>query len=441
MRIRKPNNIEQKTDVMDRRLARLHERVASWKLSDAQKRALDEGYQDLNTALEELHVTQEELQQQNDALAAAHEQIAAERQRYRELFDFAPDAYLVTDGAGVVTEANQFAAVMLNLDAGLFRGKPLITFVDPADRELFRRRILSGSRSRFPQNLGLRIKPRRKPAFDAELSTSAVRDRAGNIALVRWLIRDVSQIVRTARQLRFYQERLRQLASELALAEERERRRIAVDIHDHISQSLAMAKMKVEALRGSARLQNVALIEEIRAMLDRALDESRTLTFEISPPVLYELGLGPALEWLGEQVQRRSRVKVHVEAMVPAGVFAEELRVVVFQAVRELLANIVKHSGARAANIVLRRVESSLRVTVVDDGEGFDVATLHDFRSGKAGFGLFSIRARYEQIGGACEISSVPGRGTRVTLIAPIVTSSTAPAEEGKHVDSNSPGR
>jgi PAS domain S-box-containing protein len=441
MHISKSNKIEQKTDVMDRRLARLRERVASWKLTEAQKRVLDEGYQDLNTALEELHVTQEELQQQNDALAAAHEQIVAERHRYRELFDFAPDAYLVTDGAGLITEANQFAAVMLNLDVRLFRGKPLITFIDRPDREAFRRQIFSGRRAEFPQNLSLRIKPRRKPSFDAELSTSIVRDRAGTIALVRWLIRDVSQIVDTARQLRSYQERLRQLASELALAEERERRRIAADIHDHISQSLAMAKMKVQALRRSANPQNVALIEEIRAMLDRALDESRTLTFEVSPPVLYDLGLGPALEWLGEQVQRRSGVKVHVEATVRAGAIREELRVVVFQAVRELLANIVKHAGARAANILLRRTESWLRVTVVDDGEGFDVATLHDFRSGKAGFGLFSIRARFEQLGGACEISSVPGSGTRVTLTAPFDTSSAALAEEGNHVHSNPPGR
>ena len=205
-----------------------------------------------------------------------------------------------------------------------------------------------------------------------------------------------------------YHGQLRALAAELSLTEERERRAIAADLHDHIGQTLATARIKLDALGG------LRGVEEIRTLVDEAIRYTRSLTFELSSPVLYELGLAPALESLAERMREKHGLAVAVEDDGAAKPMDDDVKVVLFKAVRELLMNVVKHSRAGRAEVVLRRVDRAVEIVVEDDGVGFAAPVE------RGGFGLFSIREGLRHCGGELAIRSETGAGTKVLLKAPL---------------------
>jgi PAS domain S-box-containing protein len=214
---------------------------------------------------------------------------------------------------------------------------------------------------------------------------------------------------------------LRSLASELSLAEERLRRRFAMDVHDHVGQNLAISKIKIESLRESVSSPELAKgLEEIRDLISQTIESTRSLTFELSPPVLYELGFEAAVEWLVRQTRQQHGLSTEFKGEGQTKPLDNDVRILLFQAVRELLVNVVKYAQAHNVTVSTRRVGNEIRVSVEDDGVGFDVSQTgsYDYKTG--GFGLFSIRERLGHMGGRLEIESKPGVGTRVTLTAPI---------------------
>ncbi len=247
----------------------------------------------------------------------------------------------------------------------------------------------------------------------------AVRDELGNVLYYEGTVEDITERKKAEDKLLAYQKQLRSLAAELSLAEERLRRRIATDIHDNISQNLAISKMKLDSLAESAKDGAMSKsIEEVRELLAQAIESTRSLTFEMSPPVLYELGFEAAVGWLVRQTRQRYGLEMEFIDDGHAKLLDDDVRVLLFQAVRELTVNVVKHAKAHKATVSTRRVRGNIRVTVEDDGVGFAASESWDYRKG--GFGLFSIRERLDQVGGRVDIRSRPGRGTCVTLIAPL---------------------
>ncbi len=203
----------------------------------------DEVTEGLESALDELRVVHEEL-------IATRAQVEAERSRYRDLFEFAPDGYLVTTARGRIGESNRAAVRMLKVPDGFLIGKPLVDYVAKDDRPSF----LDALRHMRDADRGVwtfRMTPRKGDAIVAQVTAGAVRQRGGTPASLRWIIRDVTEPTRVEREVAGSREKLRWLATELARAEERERRRIAAAIHDRVSQTLAIAKMKVSSLRES----------------------------------------------------------------------------------------------------------------------------------------------------------------------------------------------
>jgi PAS domain S-box-containing protein len=216
-------------------------------------------------------------------------------------------------------------------------------------------------------------------------------------------------------------EQLQLLTRRLAVAEEGERRRIASALHDRLGHGLALAKIKLGMLQRAERSgASAGLTGEILGLLDEAIREIRSLTFELSPPVLHELGLEPAIEDLCDRMARASSVRFHCETDPQPRPLAREQRILLYRGLRELLHNIVKHAQARSARVGVHRTGSEIRILVEDDGVGFDVAALPGPTDTSSGFGLFSVREGLASVGGRLEIDSAPAKGSRIALVAPL---------------------
>jgi len=254
-----------------------------------------------------------------------------------------------------------------------------------------------------------------------ELEIRVERRTADLARAVKKLRNEIAERKKAEEKLLIYQKQLRSLASVLSLAEEQLRRRVATDVHDRISQNLAISKIKLESLRESAASPEFAeSLDEIRDLIAQTIESTRSLTFELSPPVLYELGFEAAVEWLVRQTRQQHGLSTEFKDDRQPKPLDNNIRILLFQAVRELLINVVKHAQARKVKVAARRVNDKIQVSVKDDGVGFDIskASRHDYKAG--GFGLFSIRERLNLIGGRLTIKSRPGSGTRITLVAPI---------------------
>jgi PAS domain S-box-containing protein len=226
--------------------------------------------------------------------------------------------------------------------------------------------------------------------------------------------------------------RLRALVAELTMTEERERRRLAVDLHDTLAQSLAVVNLylwRVRELLGDQA--HGASFKEVLGNLETTVDDSikytRSLIAELSPPVLYDLGLPAAFRWLGEQMGRHG-LRVEVDGPAEGFSLAQDDAVFLFQCARELLWNVVKHGVTDRATVAYGRDGDRMSLAVSDNGKGFDAQTMRANFDGRGHFGLFSIRERVELRGGAVEINSTPGAGTWVSIVFPIDPNAVAPA-------------
>jgi PAS domain S-box-containing protein len=223
------------------------------------------------------------------------------------------------------------------------------------------------------------------------------------------------------------QERLRALAAELNLTEQRERQRIATELHDHLQQLLVLGKLKLgQGKRVAAPIPAcVDLMKKVDEVLSEALAYTRTLVAELSPPVLRQYGLAAALKWLSEYMKKRDMV---VTVMVPGNSddmkLPEDQAVLLFQSVRELLINSWKHAGSGKASVRFEQHNDELEIVVQDNGVGCDLAAVGMATPIGAGlsskFGLFSIRERMKALGGSFDIESSPGHGTTATLRLPL---------------------
>jgi two-component system, NarL family, sensor histidine kinase UhpB len=235
------------------------------------------------------------------------------------------------------------------------------------------------------------------------------------------LEREIEQHREARHQIEEYQARLRQLATELSLAEERERREIAVALHDNIIQELAFIKLRVAQFRGDAIFCGFERnLEEILTLIEGAIQSTRRLTFTVSPPILYELGLAAALEWLAEQYEKRHHLRIELQLKPLSQKLPEALAVTLYKCVQELMTNAVKYAESPHIRLTMQPQRDQLSIVVSDNGVGFDVSRLEPVAGGDHGFGLFSIRERLRSFGGEMSIESAIGKGTTVTLTVPL---------------------
>lgn len=349
------------------------------------------------------------------------------------------DRIIETSPAGILVVNNQFKITFANARAEQLMGLKLIgknrhAYKAPKwfytdyqgnplpDQELVYKQVISNGLQVFDAAVAIQWPNGSRTLLS--INGAPFYDRSGAIEGAVLSIEDVTQRREAEEKINSYQKQLRSLAAKLALVEERERRRIAEGIHDHIGQALAVARLKIGALKKvTSRQAALTDLEDINALIEEAINNARTLTFELSPPLLYDLGFGAAVEWLGENLLEKNGIEFKLINKLKPRSLDEEIRIILFTVVRELFFNIVKHAGAKKVDISVQKRGDIIRLVVEDDGTGFDPVAIGPGYRRNEGFGLFSINERLEHLGGRLEIISEPGQGTRVTVEAPLSNS------------------
>jgi len=259
--------------------------------------------------------------------------------------------------------------------------------------------------------------------FPADITISLFLQK-GELVRITGIVRNIAERKQKEQQLQKYQQRLKALAFQLTIAEEKERRAIAADLHDHVGQSLALARIQLASARKSTSDSKLAgKLDDISDTLLESLEDTQQLMFELSSPTMNEIGLSSAIsEWLEMQIGNKYSLKTEFIDNIPDNrrmTIDSNVRAILFRNVRELLINAVKHARANKVSVRLEDRNKSIRIIVEDDGIGFDprAATQADSKTG--GFGLFSIEELMADLGGNMKIVSEPGKGCTAILSAP----------------------
>ncbi len=371
----------------------------------------------------------------------AEQTLRASEARYRHLYEAIDEGYCVIQ---VVFDANNTAIDYIFLDANpsfekqtgiaQVRGKSMRAIALHHEEhwfEMFGKIALTGEAKRFEnpaaelhrwyEGYAYRLGEAHEKKVGILFNDITKRKRA---ELQQLQLKDTleAQVSERTEELTESQTRLRLLAAELTVTEQRERQRVAADLHDYLAQLLALGRIKLGQAKQQPMQPPLAkIIAEVDEVTSNALTYTRTLISQLCPPVLSEFGLPTALQWLTEQMQERElSVSLHVKTQIPT--LPEDHALLLFQSIRELLINCVKHAKTHEAQLTLEQVDGSLYIHISDHGAGFDplVSTSKKAHSPARGFGLFSIRERMLALGGRFELESSPGNGTTATLVLPL---------------------
>lgn len=242
----------------------------------------------------------------------------------------------------------------------------------------------------------------------------------GKIA-VQLSVRDVTAYTRVEEQLQEYGERLRSLSRQLILTQESERRAIAIELHDEAGQAVLNFKHRLHAL--SRALADEGLRQEIRDMehiLDFYTDKLRSLSLELRPSMLDDLGVIAAVEWYIDQVNAKSVVPVQLLCSDFGRAVPPEVSIACFRIVQEAVTNALRHANASTIVVELHRREDTLRLSIRDDGEGFDVMAMQAAATRGRSLGLLGMQERTALAFGTLDIRSVPGEGTDIDVSFPL---------------------
>jgi PAS domain S-box-containing protein len=352
----------------------------------------------------------------------AEQALRESEERLKILFESAPDAIYLIDSEGKIVDGNKTALELIGFakdevigqslaEVGLLSGEQL----SRAESNL--KKVASGKLS-GPNEYVLK----RKDGTHVSIEVRTFPVKIEGKMLTLGIARDITMHKQTEKELLEHQAKLKSLASQLSLTEEHERHRLATDLHDQIGQSLVISKIKLDQLRKTSTSDEFNKpLEDICNCLGQIIDDTRTLTFDLSYPILYELGFEAAVaEWLTDQIQEKHGIETEFVDDGHHKPLDDDIRVLLFRNVRELLINVVKHAQANKVKVSIRKVKDNVCVSVDDDGVGFDPVEVASMAAKRAEFGLFSIRERLEQLGGLIEIDSEPGRGSKITMTAPL---------------------
>lgn len=351
----------------------------------------------------------------------AEYELKASEQRFRTIVEGAPDPIFIQTNKCFVY-LNKLAIELFGAkDEKELLGKPVLDYFHPDFHKTALERIenLNINKKMVHDSFEQILIQQNGNEIWVETKGQPISFDGENGGLV--FVRDITSRKNAESKMNEYKESLQKLTTELMLAEEKQRKKIAANIHDHLSQSLVISKMKLQDL--SKEMETIEKQNEIGTVIkhiSEALENTRKITYDLSPPVLYELGLIEALYWLSEKIENQNQLKVKFETDFNEIKLSEPKLILIYRAIQEILNNAIKHSGANQINVRFTKYEYGLQIIIKDEGRGFDKSLLNSRSPTNSGFGLFAVRERIENLQGTFIISSTVGFGTEVKIFVPL---------------------
>jgi two-component system CheB/CheR fusion protein len=409
------------------------------KAANEELQSINEEYrsttEELETSKEELQSVNEELQTVNAELKNKLEEVSLAHSDLENLMAATDVATLFLDRELRIQRYTPGLAELFNVMPG-DRGRPIDHLTNRLDYEDLSKDANRVLRTLVPVEREVQDKSDRW--FLATLRPyRTVDDRISGVVLTFVEISELKETENALRKsearyrelaesleerVRERTEQVRKLSSALSLAEQAERDRIAHILHDNLQQQLYAVQVQLTLLDSAYESEGEgafgAQLKEIENTLREAIATTRELNVDLSPPILHNEGLTEAIGWLAEQMRDQHHLQVTVEAEESFPMANEGLRVLLFQAVRELLFNVIKHAGTNEAGVRLEHADSQVRITVYDQGQGFDREEVE--ANAHSASGLATLRKRLSLVGGELDIETVPGDGARVSIVAPL---------------------
>lgn len=363
------------------------------------------GPEALQSLVYEMEVHKLELNIQNEQLREAQRAARESNERFRNLYDSAPTGFITVDFDGRILEANRSITRTLRIPHNGLIGRTLSSFAAAHCQDRLRIALLELAEGRRRKDFHLEVASPESDPIDLQVvGVPSSADGMGSNEIHLALL-DVTELRRMERALQA-------AVTAVTQAEERERQKLAADLHDDAGQLLVLASLKLQAMASAPEVERSVLTNELEKLLGEIRRRISSLSFQLSPPLLRDVGLVAALQWLAEDLATSYglRVKIVQEQELKLD---ENTRIAFYRALRELLLNVVKHAGVKDATLHISRTGEMARISVEDAGVGMPRP------SGRHGFGLVALRDRIEQLGGSVEIFSNPTRGTTVSVSLP----------------------
>ncbi len=342
---------------------------------------------------------------------------------YRLIVESMQEAALTATPEGRILFCNRQFSAMLKLPLDTLLGRKLADLVAVEDHRILAS-LLNAAESK-PVKCRLRFLGRTGTIPSHASASFLPQQEVPTICVVAADLSDLeasdAHLRQSNAELQRRAAQLRRLAGELAQAEDRERRRLASILHDGLQQLLVGAQLQMGRVIAESGKRPGPTSRRVAQLLDQSIEMSRSLALEISPPFRFGSGLVAAFSWLARSMGEKHSLEVLVKAKGEIDPAGEEISILLFRSVQELLLNVVKHAGVQTAVILLEVDGDHLHISVADNGRGFDAERVEQ-APGDSGFGLFSIRERLSLVGGRMDIRSTPGNGSSFTLVVPVAS-------------------
>ena len=350
---------------------------------------------------------------------AVESELRASKEKFEKMTNLLPETVYEVDKRGNILFLNKSGFERFEYsNKDIKNGIKFIDLFSSKDRKIVEEKflmVLMGKKIGYSEWLA---KTKKGKTFQVLVHFNSIHG-GGAVVGARGIAVDISESKRIEHELLRYQDKLRLLNTELLIAEERERKRIASEIHDRIGHALANVAMKICLLRDlSDDHERKILIKEMQHLIEASSNDVQSLIFEISPPILYDLGLIPAIDWLVEIFSKKYSLKLEFCYEEDIKQIDDNLKSFLFRSIRELIFNVIKHAEADKAKVIIREKPDRLTITVEDNGKGIDEKG-YDMKTVVKGFGLFSIRERLSQFNGNLHIDSSSKKGTTIVLEVP----------------------
>jgi PAS domain S-box-containing protein len=340
-------------------------------------------------------------------------------EKYRDLYDHAPDMYHSIDKDGIVADCNETEARMLGYRKEEIIGRPITDFLTPDSRKTYEREFATLKDHKALFGLDREFVRKDGTTFPATLNVFIELDKQGNLVRTKTIARDMSEPKRVERELRQSREDLRSLSAHIQSAREEERGSIAREIHDELGQILSKLKLDIAWLKKRMSGDQAPLIEKAGKMselVDSTIRTVQKISSELRPGVLDYLGLSAAIEWQAKEFQERTGITCSIAIAPEIAIEDKNISTAVFRIFQETLTNIMRHANAGRVSVALKQEDHLLVLEVRDNGQGI----VHDRIANHGSFGLMGMQERARFLGGRVVITGTPEQGTTVLVQIPL---------------------